>query len=317
MIVPPCVARALWLLAVLPVLVGLSSSCATTVSTLQTARPVPKGHVQATMGAGLYLPLGPVVTLVKEGVVLVDRARVAVENKSPMEFNQADAEQLLTAGLALAVFPPSTSYELSVRTGLARDVDLGLRYSINALRLDAKYRFYHSGDEGPGSGDNVPFGQLTSGRKVNPEPLMDLAVGLAVSKYLFKSPLIDVLEYVQLGDFSRWDLEVPLYASAEIGEVFKLFAAPKYLFSRTSFDEQLVGISEFAADTTGLELALPARVDSHFVGLSAGIGIGYRWVHLMLELTGGYTFCSPRLFGAERSLGGVTLYPAAALNVRL
>ena len=40
-------------------------------------------------------------------------------------------------------------------------------------------------------------------------PSYDFAIGFAGSKYFFSNPVITVLEYVQLGDFSRWDVEVP------------------------------------------------------------------------------------------------------------
>ena len=44
-----------------------------------------------------------------------------------------------------------------MRTGVLPNMDVGVRYSINAVRLDAKYRFLHL-DDGP----NVPDGSQRS-----------------------------------------------------------------------------------------------------------------------------------------------------------
>lgn len=279
-------------------LAALGAGCASTLSTLQTARPVERGHVQVTGGVGAYLPLGPVFTLIKQGVDQAGAVREAIDKGEPYRLSEQAQQELLTAGVALAVMPPSQAPEISLRTGLAKDLDLGLRYSVTSLRLDGKYRFLHRGDD--------PAGRS-----------LDLALGLGVARHLFEGPVFDVLGFVQLDDFSRWDLEVPLYASVEFAEVLKLYAAPKYVFSRTNLDARLVDFSQQGAEISGLDLSLPARVDTHFYGLSTGIGLGWRHVHLMLELTAGYTACNPEIFGQQRALGGVTLYPAAGVSVEI
>jgi hypothetical protein len=103
--------------------------------------------------------------------------------------------------------------------------------------------------------------------------------------------------------------------SFEAGEILKLWAAPKYIFSRTTLDERLVDAAEQITGRTGMDVRLPAEVLQHFVGASVGVGLGFRHVHLLAELTAGYTHCRPVVFGRRRDLGGLTLYPAAALGV--
>jgi hypothetical protein len=46
------------------------------------------------------------------------------------------------------------------------------------------------------------------------------------------------------------------------------------------------------------------------------VAVGYGPLHLYLELTAGYTFCAPELFGTRAQLGGVTFYPAVGLTFR-
>lgn len=280
----------------------LCAGCATTLSNHQTAKPVAPGHVQIGGGAGLYVPLGSVGSAIGAGITQARKAADAAANHQQYTVSQADQQDLLTAGIALAVLPPSTAFEVSIRTGLFENMDVGLRYSVNAVRLDTKFRFFHM-DDGP---DVPPDSQRS----------FDVALGLGGSRYLFNNPVIDALEYVQLGDFSRWDLEVPLTVSYEIGEIARFYGGLRYLYSRTSMDEKLVNTSEQASNITGLDLTLPEVVHMHFIGATAGVMVGYKYVFLILELTGGYTICNPIIFGEHRNLGGVTLYPSAGLALR-
>jgi hypothetical protein len=178
---------------------------------------------------------------------------------------------------------------------------VGLRLSSTSLRFDGKVRLAHGGTPEDSS---LPDYQRKS---------YDLALGVAYSRHLFKSPVLDALEIVKIDEFSRWDLEVPVYLSMDLGDIFKLYAAPKYIYSRTSLDSRLVDVSQEGQDVSGFDLSLPAEVSSHFYGASVGFALGFRYVHLFAELTGGYTDCRPVVFGQRRDLGGVTLYPSIGI----
>ncbi len=279
-----------------------TTGCATTLSTLQTADPTDVGQVQVTGGMGVYANVGPAVTIIEQGIKQAGAIQQAEKDGVPYELSEEDQQQLLTAGIAIAIAPPTQGYEIGVRTGVYKDADVGLRYSVNAVRLDGKYRFLHYED----------------GAEVKPleRREMDLAIGFGVSRYIFDNPVFDVLDYVQLADFSRWDFEVPLIASFELGDILQFYGAAKYLYSRTSLDANLVNYSEQATNITGLDISLPSLVHTHFIGATVGIGAGYKWIHLMLELTGGYTHSQPILFGKRRDLGGATLYPAAGISLK-
>lgn len=287
----------------LPLVVVLAAvtGCASNLSSLQTAVPIEPGHVRLQTGAGVYVPLGSAAHAWDAGRSAMDRLRFIHQAGSPYQATLEEQEALLTAGLSLAVFPPSGGYEVGVRTGVVKDVDVGFRYAVNSVRLDAKWRFFHLGD--PAEVNEF------SRRSV------DVAVGLGVTRYVLQSPVLELLELVQVDDFSRWDLEVPLYFSQETGGIFKLYASPKYIFSHTTLDERLVEFSGGASSVTGLDLQLPMVVRSHFVGVTGGFAIGFKYAHLYLELTAGNTFCNVDVLGSNRALGGLTIYPAAGLGL--
>src|SRR5512140_2117350 len=286
----------------LAVIAALSTGCATTLSTHQLAKTIDPGHVEATIGMGGYIPAGAGTLASAEGIKQAQALLDAAKNNPAYTVSDADREKLITAGLALFILPPSPSQEISLRTGILKSWDAGLRYSVNAVRLDTKYQLVHQ-DNGP---DVVPEGKNS----------FDVAVGLGVSKYLFSNPIIDVLDMVQLGDFSRWDVEVPVYLSWEWGYIFRAYLAPKYVLSYTEMDENLVTTSELASTVSGLDLSLQEKVPMHFFGASVGLMAGYRWAWVSLELTGGYTYARPFVLGQARDIGGLTLYPSIALNSR-
>ncbi|HZA50506.1 MAG TPA: hypothetical protein VE549_07185 [Myxococcaceae bacterium] len=282
---------------------ALTAGCGTTLSTLQTADVTDVGQVRVTGGLGVYLPLGPALTFVDQGI---QQGRAIADARARGEtyvLSEQAREDLLTAALALAVMPPWVGWELSARTGVWKDrMDVGLRYAVNAVRVDAKYRLLHRGD-GP---EVAPLRRRS----------FDLAIGVGASRYLFDNPVLEILEAVDLGEYSRWDLEAPVLASLDVGDVLKLYGGVRYAFSSTSLDARLIDASLEASAVSGAELGLPRTVRTHYVGGVAGVAAGYRWVHAMAELNGGYTFCNPIVFGRPRRLGGPTVYPAVGISVR-
>ena len=282
----------------------LSTGCATNLSSLQTARPIKRGQVEVQGGLGAYANLGPMVALVGEAIHHAGKAKEAAENQTTYEVTEEEIERAAVAGIGIAIFPPSQGWQIAARTGvLEENMDVGFRYSGNALRFDTKYRYYHWGEKR----EEIPDYK---------RPSIDLAVGLGVSKFTFDNPVFKALEYIRLDDFSRWDIDATLYSSFDFGDIFKLYLNPKYLWSRTSFDPTLVNISKQATNIAGTDLRLPSTVLMHFVGMSVGVAAGYKYAHLYVELTSGYTICRPKIAGEERRLDGVTLYPSIGLGLK-
>lgn len=290
-----------WLLALC---VWLTTGCATNLSTLQTARPIRRGQVEVQGAAGAYVNLGPLVGLASEAVQQGVKGQQAARDGETYNVTEEELERIATAAVGIAIFMPSPGYQIQARTGiLEENMDVGLRYSGNALRVDTKYRFFHWGE----AREDVPL---------HKRPSVDLAAGVAVSKFFFAHPLFKALEFIRLDDFSRWDVEAILYSSFDFGDIFKLYVAPKYLWSRTTLDPTLVNLSRQATNIAEVDLRIPPTVYMHFIGASGGMAIGYKYAHLYVELTSGYTICRPRIAGKERRLDGVTLYPAVGVALK-
>ncbi len=288
------------ILVVLALLLG--TGCASNLSTLQTARPLARGQLHVSVGAGAFVPLGQIAEVVDIGIDQSDNLLDAADSGEPVQISVEEQQRMLTAGIALAVAPPGGLTEFMIRAGVLDNFDVGLRYSGISLRLDGKYRFFHRG-----GGEEVPELRRRS---------FDMALGVGVARHFFKSPALDLLKLVEIDDFSRYDVEVPLYLSADYGDIFKLYAAPKYVYSRTSMDQKLIALAEEGSGGSGGQVLLPSRVHSHFAGSTVGFAVGYKYVHFYAELTGGYTFCRPLVLGEQRNLGGVTFYPAVGVAYR-
>ncbi len=287
--------RSSWLVLVL-VLVG--SGCATNLSALQTGKTLRPGQIRVGVGAGVYIPAGQVVDAIGEGVKQAKNGVQAAQNKENFNVSREDQETMLTTAFALAVLPPSTSWEINARYGLIDNLDVGLRYGLNALRADAKYRLLHlGGPEGDGEGSRRSF---------------DVAIGLGASKYFFSNPVLDVLEKVKLASFSRFDIEVPIYVSVDFNPYFGLYVSPKYVYSHTTVELKLLEVAE-SCGCLEEHLQLPTTVDMHFVGATGGLRAGVPRLSVFVELTAGNTFVKPSIMGKERNLGGVTLYPSIGL----
>src|SRR5688500_7036257 len=104
------------------------SGCATSLGMMQSAVPVAPRHVEVSGGAGFYAPVGQLVSAIQQGEKHADAIRRAAKNQERYEVTEEQLQALLTSGIALAVFPPSAQFELSARTGVVPDVDVGLRY---------------------------------------------------------------------------------------------------------------------------------------------------------------------------------------------
>jgi hypothetical protein len=277
----------------------LLSGCATTLSTMDTARPTPVGHVRANAALGLYVPAGAALEIIDTGTDLADRAKRLDARLTPEE-----AETLYEAALTGMLMPPAPLQEFMIRTGVHEDADVGLRLATTSVRLDAKYRFYGA-DDG--------------------HSRRDASIGLGGSKYTFKGLVFDVLDMVDLGNFSRWDFEVPVLYSYERGEWLQAYLGAKYMISFFSYDENLMELQNRVASHAGLEAPpLEHRKSTmHFVGGVGGVGLGYKYAFLFLELTAGYTMARPSIYSfvdretRERKLGGFTLYPSVGLVLRI
>ncbi len=277
--------------------------CATNLSSLQTAKTLNPGQIRITGGVGAHIPFGQLVNSASEGVKV--GAKAAVKNADtgqPYVLTADDKDALGTAAIALALFPPSAMFELNGRVGIIRNFDVGFRYSGSSLRGDLKLRVHHSGDA---EDWDEPRGRS-----------YDVALGVAVAKYMMNAPIEGAFGGVKLDDFNRWDLEVPVYFNADWNSHIGIYFVPKFLYSRTTMRQTFYARPcECAEGGTQPEVVTRSSVDMMFYGATMGLRFGGWRVSGMLELTVGNTEASPVLFGKKRTLGGATIQPNVGLAV--
>jgi len=281
-----------------------ASGCATNLASMQTARTLRPGQIRAGMGYGVYLPTTQVGNAVSTGIDLTSKAASAAIANKKVTVTDAEMDKMVTAGAALAAFPPSAGYEYTMRVGVFEDFDVGGKYSLNAVKLDGKYRIVHMGEQ-----------DVAEPPDEETHDSFDVAVGLGGTKYIFANPVVQLLDYVNMGNFDRYDLEVPVYISVDLGSHFGLYLVPKWIYSHVKFDEKLVSTAQECACHTGVDTTLPATVDVNFLGATAGLNAGWRRFKVFAEITAGHTFAKPFLFGKYRDLGGTTLYPSVGFAI--
>jgi hypothetical protein len=287
--------------AIFLVAVGMTG-CASNLAQMQTARALEPGQLKVGGGVGWYIPATQLGNLAGDGVQVAKQGLEAEINKTPVQLSDAQKRSIAIHSIALATMPPSPSVQLDARLGLLPRFDVGLRYSIDAVRADAKFNFYHDGVDDPEDG--------------LPRRSKDIAIGLIVSKQLYNGAVGDMMGTIRLDNFNRWDFEIPLYVSIDVSRYFGVYGAGRYRFSYVSFDQHVTtqapdcGCGTAPTQTT---VNTPSKLESHFYGATAGIRVGSARFSWMLELTIGNTVARTRLLGQVIDLGGITLYPATGI----
>ncbi len=286
------------LICLLPFFAG----CATNLSSLQTAKTLNPGQVRITGGFGGHIPAGQLLNSAAEGLKIGAKAAATnADTGKPYVLTADDKEIIGTAAIAQAMFPASPVFEINGRVGIIRNFDLGFRYSMNSIRGDAKLRVHHSGDAEEW---DEPRGRS-----------YDVAIGVAVSKYMLGNSIEGAFGGVRLDEFNRWDLEVPVYFNADWNSHIGVYFVPKFLYSRTTMRQTFLAKPCECSEGTVPEVVTQAKVDMMFYGATMGLRFGGWRVSGLLELTVGNTEASPVLFGKKRTLGGATIQPNVGLAV--
>lgn len=253
----------------------LSVGCSTALSSMQPAEVLKKRQKHAAVGSGLNLAPGPIVDIVGVGLELADEPAL----------NEEQEQELLTASLALALNPPGVQSEYAFRYGFGYNLDAGLRYTVNAIQGDVKYQFLGT-PESPGAWNG--------------------SVSVGYSRHLFKGSIFDVLDSLQVNDFSRSDV----YASVMFGrhprEFFQYWGGPKVI----------AGFYEVTSllETTGT--VDQSQGNMLYLGGSLGAALGWKYLWLVGELSAANLIFNADVLGQERDLGGLVLYPTVGVMTR-
>lgn len=267
-------------------LLALLAACSSSTTLLQTARPLEPGHVQVTGAMSLPISTSVISELIDDAKQI--NTRLQADESKPL--TEDESRELLETSLALMLFSPIPQSELMGRVGITKDLDAGLRWSSALWKADAKYRF----SDPKARTQYAVMGGLA------------YHTGYAASAL---SKLYDVLEYVELGDYSRTDADLALIISRDWGEWFRLYGAARYMASWISLDADLTKVESIA------ELP-PSDLNNtmHFYGATGGLMIGYKYVFVNLELSVLKLSYEPKVFGEARDLSGYLVTPTWGLS---
>jgi hypothetical protein len=288
----PCVAFTLALVAL------ASTGCGTTLSTLQPAEPMRPGHVQAQAALDVNVPASRIVDAVDVVATLGSRYASDTGYKP----TEAEQRQALAAGVGLGLSSPGVNPDFMLRMGVVKNLDVGLRWSGLALHADGKYRFLATKEPTPEEEEDA---QAKVGD--GPDRGFQGAVSVGISKALYSGFVFDALEFLDVDDYSRWNVEVPVIFGTRMGEFGHVWFGPKYIFSTYSVDASLKNVG-VVPETSGT---------FHHLGAFGGAGLGYKVVFVFLELTVAKMFAEPEIFGQPTDLGGIVIVPAGGLMLRL
>ncbi|WP_437977648.1 hypothetical protein WMF11_12535 [Sorangium sp. So ce295] len=237
-------------------------SCAPALSTLQPAHVAEKGHVQAELGLDVSIPTGTLASMVDAGVVLAD----AAESR---ELSEAERQALFEAGGALALNPPSVTPHLGIGYTALDRWEINLRTTGSAFRLGTRYQLLKSDRHG-----------------------VDLTAGAGVGRYVMEFPVGSILGIVELEDFTRWQVDLPIQIG-KAGTWYRVWGGPRLMF--TTFDTALVlDLPAFTGYPGERELASFSGT-GFYVGGQAGVALGYQHVFFGFELTMAEIFSSGEL----------------------
>lgn len=288
------------MLARLGLLVGLLAlvGCSTTLSTLQPAEPMKPLRFQANGALNVVVPASRIIDVVDTSATLADRY-ASDPNYKPSE---AEQRQALAAAVGLGLSSPGVNPDIMLRMGVVKNLDVGLRWSSINAHVDAKYRFLATKDATPEE-EAATDGKLGNG----PDRGFQGAISIGLSKSLYNGLIFDLFDQLQINDYSRWNLEVPLIFGSRLSDYGHVWFGPKYIYSHYSVDASLKNIG-----------IVPEQSGSiHHIGGFGGVAVGYKAAFVFLELTVAKMFANPEIFGQETDLGGIIVVPAFGLMLRL
>ncbi len=221
---------------------------------MQPAHVAKKHHVQAEIGMDISVPTGTISRAIDAGYTLSDAAQTR-------KLSDAEIKTIYEAGAGLALNPPSVTPHIGVAYTVIDDLEISGRYSTNALRLGGRYQFLHK-----------------ERNKV------DATGGLGLGYFLLGVPGGDLLQVVELSDFTRYQIDVPLVIGSH-GNWYRVWGGPRFMFTHFGIDLSLALPAVVDAAYDGLTELASFSGNGYYVGGQAGVAVGYKYAFLAFELT--------------------------------
>ena len=244
---------------------------------MHPARALPAGDIRAAGGLSGQIAVGSAADDLRNA-----RAQAAT---SPQPQGDPGTNPTYAKGaLVAAAIAPGVAPYVSARVGLGYGGEGGITYTGRSVRLDIRKSF-DVGDVSysAGVGVTVPFyGRHQGGDLPN----------------------------VDLSSIHGYGADIPLLVGWESpGGIYKIWAGPRGGWEHVTIGNLTSEPKDGAPNTGGDALS----ADRFYAGAVLGFAVGFRHVHVALELEGAYNYASGTYNDNKVSVQGVALTPASAL----
>jgi len=291
----------------------LAGGCATSLSTMQPYETLRPGAVHFSTGYSINAPVSQSVRSIKSAIALgrhlsaeTSREGGVVHPGGARGVPPSEWAEVGAAAMAVALSTPGYNNEYMGRIGVIEDVDVGIRWAWSTLRLDGKVQLY----------------------RYKPSRRFDMGLSLDVGAgyHFFDGAVFDVLSYLNIDEFRRFDAEASLIAGMSWGtyDSFQIWFGPKMMLSAYHVDGSLGSFCAPKDIVCADQFRLVDPDDTNggmgLYGGFVGAAVGYRWVWFMVEMTGMWMVAKhhilPGLTPEKTDLGGLVLFPSAGFMVR-
>ena len=256
-------------------LAGLCWACGGGLPLLHPARVLPAGEVRVAGGFSGTIAPGAMGTAIR-----------GAANEAAASGGSVPTDPTFARGaLVAASVAPGLAPVVGARVGFGVQAEGGLMYTGRAVRADVR-RSFELSDAWTMSG------------------------GIGGSGALYDHGSAQVLPNVALNDLTGWGADVPvLIGYSSEGDLYSLWFGP-----RAGWEHVNIQLATSEPGSTPLGASpVPLSATRFWGGAVVGAAVGFRHVHVAVELDASFANITGDYGGTNAQVSGVTLAPATAL----
>lgn len=255
---------------------ALSTACGGGLPLLHPAKTLPVGDVRAVAGFGATIAVGSMASAVQQ----------AEQDPNTTVSPPPSGDTAYAKGaLVLASVGPGLQPLAGARVGIGQQFEGGLAYTGRAVRIDVRRSFDLS-------------------------PSWSVSIGAGGEAALYGHQEGSALPNVSLNQLHGWGADVPLLIGYESPGGLYMF----WVGARGGGEH--VDISDVTSEPKAVTLGSPPislSATRFWGGGLVGLAVGFRHIHVALELDAAYARISGSYNDTNATVAGVTLAPATAL----